>query len=412
MSALIFSGNEYTDATRTLGKQGDGVAIPGGVAVYNGSFNNVLNGGFETNLNGWIALGAGTLISQDSSTFVFGSKSAKVVTPGTNQNEGISYSPGTGTDTIFSGFTYVASCWVTAPLGALMRVVITEKSITGVTLASTSKAFVGTGQKLHVSVSRNFNQATTDQGGIDILTDTNLQAITFNVDGAQIEFANLATPYIETNGSTASSSDGRVRGTAAWMDANQGWFAHRFLMSDLVSSWNAGHSMGVWEWADTAIKGMGLFFTLGTGWTFKRVNTQIDQVTVPGAVTSSQAITTFCTWDSKNLYLSINGSDLVPVACIRGIPAIVSTTFDMGQLTKMASSGFLTGNLFWSAGGKMKLTSANAKTLNGLPNTIAGGNDFPWKADFVWASPSLVSGATVDPPGPTVAFGKKSIYDF
>ena len=52
-----------------------------------------------------------------------------------------------------------------------------------------------------------------------------------HIDGMQVEIQKVSTPYVETDGGTASRSDARIRADVSGLfTATQGWAAFRFRM--------------------------------------------------------------------------------------------------------------------------------------------------------------------------------------
>src|SRR5581483_7525204 len=72
-------------------------------------------------------------------------------------------------------------------------------------------------------------------------------ATTFYVDGIQLEQKGYATPYVETNGSTATRNGSRVQGPAADLNASQGWVSFRFRAGQAGND-SLTHSL--FEWGD------------------------------------------------------------------------------------------------------------------------------------------------------------------
>lgn len=161
--------------------------------------NLLINGGFESNTTGWAGVGGAT-ISRDTTVSRFGGASLKTVTPATS---------GTGPQftsvAVTVGRKYALSAYVLAPVGQSLSLTMDWRN--GSTpIFSNSTAFVGTGQWQRVTVTGIAPATATNvRPLININTAT---VVTFWTDGVQVEDNPAASPYVETNGATASRSSG------------------------------------------------------------------------------------------------------------------------------------------------------------------------------------------------------------
>ena len=230
-TSLTVSGNEITDATRTTNTQGDGKTSPdSSYGVWEGTTNLVTNGGFETNLNQgatWFDNGSGSTLTRITTDAKFGTASMQITNTSapTGASMGIS-------SAVVAGSPVTASAWIKATTGSSINVGVSERTSGDVFVSNHSQSVAATGSWQRVSV-------TYTPAAGNTLARVNVsgpQSVSLLVDGVQLEQKAIATPYVETNGATASRSAARVQAPAAALNATQGWFAVRTRMGWGASS--------------------------------------------------------------------------------------------------------------------------------------------------------------------------------
>jgi hypothetical protein len=370
---LTVSGNEITDATRATNTQGDGLAAPAGFGIWEATTNFCTNGGFETGTAG-AATNIGTeTISRDATASKFGTASLKVVTPGGVVGEGTEITVGGLTN----GATYTMSAWVTAPAGASMKMACNN---------SLASSFVGTGSPQRVVVTGVLSGFTSQV--IDIVTTTTAQAITFHVDGVQVEQKSYATPYVETNGATASRSAASVAAPSSLLSSTQGWFAARVNMGWAKSagpsakaafaSWyfSGGY---IWLWANNT--GVGAGMNDGHGG-------NVDASPI-ATWNSGDHITVIGKWTPSTVACSFNGGAFAPQAQALSLPASGST-FNIGHFPTF-DPRFIDSSVLWFACGTGTLTDADAATINGWGDTVPNMNSLAGTAAAMTAVMPMVT---------------------
>jgi len=162
-----------------------------------GATNLVTNGGFETNTTGWLALGGTGAIARITTDPKFGSACCEVTCGATN--DGIQ---GSGAFTVSAATQYTASAYIKSPAGETITFQWNEYTGGGFTAANSAN-LAGNGQWQRIPVT-----ATTGAGvdGVILFAYSASGAVTFQIDGIQFETGPIATPYIETNGGSASRS--------------------------------------------------------------------------------------------------------------------------------------------------------------------------------------------------------------
>ena len=171
------------------------------------STNLITNGGFETNVTGWNTVN-GT-ITRHTDTSMFGIASGIVVNTASNTTHAYH-------DATISGATlgrrYTASIYVKGDENVAGRVcnILLEEWGGAQPPDGEAEIIVLTGDWQRISVTKTIEQ--NDRTSLRLMIEDNVgisvPGNAFFVDGAQIEEMPLASPYIETDGSTASRPQG------------------------------------------------------------------------------------------------------------------------------------------------------------------------------------------------------------
>lgn len=377
---LTVSGNEITDATRVAGTQGDGLTPPAGFGVWEATTNLCTNGGLETNKTGYTDVSA--TLSRVTSSAKFGSASGQVVTANVQANEG-EYITFVASGSV--AHTLAAWVWRESGSGGTVRVRIASNTGTTITAGSASAALSVTPRQITVTSSALTN-GTTYRAYIE--TDVQ-QALTFNFDGVQPEPKPYATPYVETNGATASRSAARVQAQASLLNATQFWFAIRVN----VSAGLGANVLDAFRWDDGGSNFYTIFIDNGpVRLTMQRGNGVADTVTVPATVTAgTHTLIGFAT--ATQIGLSLDGAAFTKANSTH-LPAGLASLFDIG--TESFLGQWLNGRALWAACGTGTLTDADAATINGYGDTAPTKGQLPVaaKATLVWDS------LTADADGP------------
>ena len=350
---LTVSGNEITDASRTQNQQGDGRTPPdSSYGIWEGTTNLVTNGGFESNTNGWVAYGSGTTFSRDTNVSKFGPASLKVVTDGTIAQQGVyvaaNFSP---------SLTYTASMWVKGPSGANF-VFWSANNFPNIYVNGT---FTGSWQR----VSLTGTTPSYSSSAWLIFQTNSAEAITFWVDGAQFEQKSIATPYVETNGATASRSNSAVTAPSSLINSTQGWASVRMRMS--FASTTIPNSFVIpFTWDDgTGNNAIQLRFN--GSWTTLRCTGGScgSAAVVADTFSAGDFRTVILKWDASTIGISINGGSFT-TASNGNIPSGLGATFRLGS-----GNGFnqVDSDFMWTATGTGTLTNTDATNINNFGNT-------------------------------------------
>lgn len=345
-ATLTVSGNEITDAVRVANVQGDGRAAPdSSFGIWEATTNLCTNGGFKTNLTGWIPSGGNT-IARSTAQAKFGAASHL----GTYQNNvQFCWFPVTLTASVhtFSVWIYVPTAFDGAGLDAKVQGFV---GATGTLLSGVDMSKRDQWQR----VAFTFTPVVGALNGEFVIWNTGANPTPgrfIYLDGFQIEQKSFATPYVETDGATASRSAARVQAPASLLNATQGAFVFR---------WSPG-------WGTTAMPGGGT----GTRTIYdlrddanNRITCRFDEATrtfvidrlAAGAgASASSAAQTFAldsdgtvefVWTATQVKVSVNGGAHVAVGNT-SIPTLAATLADIGS--QGGTVNHIDGRCKWAA---------------------------------------------------------------
>lgn len=394
---LTVSGNEITDTSRAAKIQGDGLSSDSSTGIWETTTNRVQNGGFATTTGGgWgddASSGGGVARTLDSTTAVFGSSSLKVVTAGTGAQEGTRY----GQSPLLSlspSTTYTASAWLkgSGTVGFFLDL------YDGSSVYQTSAGYA-IGQLGNLTLTGGWQRytftfttgAAVASGRISIRTQT-AQAITFWIDGVQLEQKPFATPYVETNGSTASRAGASVHISSTVVDKTQGWAAARIRVGwsssnppeagfEEVFRWTGSNGVDTYSlmWRGATRTWEVARREIGGGWT--------DAVSAAQTFAAGSTFTLIAFWTSNTLGVSVNGGSFTTVTSTP-IPSTMSGQDIYFGSNPLFPERQLDGEILWEAVGTGTLSNADAATINGWGSSDPKRSDFPSSAQatLVWAA--------------------------
>lgn len=352
-----FSGRVLTDAYRSLGLDGDGLAVPGGLGVWEGTTNLCTNGGFESNTTGWTTQNGATL-TRDATQVKFGTQAARLVKPGSSAYEGAVFS----SVAVTNGLAYTISAWIYGAAGDAYILAA----------ANTNIAATGTlGVTGWNRVSASGTATSTASGNITIEGTATPAATTWWIDGVQFEQKSIATPYVETNGAAVSRTGARIQipveyGGTPLLNATQMWLATSHQMG-FPSSTNVGDRF-VLSWMDDSSHMVQFMWHGGANtWRITRANptngTSWDSA-ADSFSTGTYRTVVFAVTAATHA-ISVNGgafsSGGVPFP-----PVIAATLADLGNSPLQGSNLQIDSSMLWAAFGTGVLTSADLAYLNSV----------------------------------------------
>ena len=364
------SGNEITDITRRTNTQGDGL-LPeqGSTGIWEATTNLVTNGGFETGTTGWGTFGGS--ISRITTNKKFGSACLQGITA-----TGSSSGPSSPNVSVTGGATYTGSAWVLLPTGEPFVIRLND----GVGFSSSS--YTGTGEWQYVTHTRTVD-VTATVCGIHILK-SGFPIITILADGVQLEQQPLATPYVETDGASATRAIASAVAPASVLDETQTWVAFRVRMSfDPTADLYAGGYPTLMEWGDDANNKLYMGFAVDADQFYIQRRT-ISGVGAgfAGAYTfaAGSILTVIGRFTATEIAISINGAAFVSTANIL-IPTLAATSFRI--LDTLAANRTFDGDIFWFTTGTGTLTDADAKRIASFNNSPQI-TEFPGAPTWFW----------------------------
>lgn len=339
--------NVITDATRRAAVEGDGLAVPGGFGVWPAATNLATNGGFETNTTGYIDGSGSNVIARVASgtggvTAKFGAAMARGTHGAADAGEWWRYPL-----TLSASTQYTASAWLYIPTAytgtSVPALNITDfTGATGTLTTDFSLALRDQWQRASVTFTTDVDTSGTLRI-IPTVAAVDAGNITY-ADGIQVELGSIATPYIPTDGGTASRSAGSVTVPVQGLfTAAQGW-------------WWAAITPGYAS--TTSLTGARRIVSFGDA----GGSTEIKMLIVPSSDeiyltsdTGSAAIQTHTwalnerigilgAWTAAQNKVSVNGAAFTAAANVP--PVITQTSFDFGRRSvlndsEMAATGIL-----------------------------------------------------------------------
>jgi hypothetical protein len=408
MPALTVTGDPITDAVRALGVQGDGLTPPRGFGIWEATTNLHTQGGYESDAGGVANEGNfATFARSNAHGAKFGSWALVLTATGT----------GAGTVSLFlkSGtrvpvvvgttYTFSAHLWSPSLLSAFLRIRWYDSGGTevGSTSVSPTVALAATkdgSSRLSVTAVAPAGAATMRP----LLTSPAVVAGNILVvDGVQVEAQPLATPYVETDGATATRAAARLTcPVASIVDETQGAVVARILTGfTATSAPHAADSLALWWWEDDSNNLLLLDYEVGADtWRMVRAATVGGQ---GAALSAAQTFGLGATktlagvWTPTQVRIGVDGAALIAAAG-GGIPALAASTFDIGRRA-VGNERWIDSNVLWMAF-LPSLTDAEFAAVHALPDDDPDFRSLGLSALMVW--PAVTADYQV-PPVNTVA---------
>ena len=356
--------NVLTDATRLANVEGDGLPFGSGYGVWPAATNLCINGNATTNTTG-ITDNSSTTSRVTSGVVKFGTTAFEVVSSNLAANEGPSQSVSGG-----AGSTqYTVSAWAWLISGAATVRATLSDSVAG-KQGGTAVALTTTPQKITVT-------ATTGALGASVasfIETTVQQAGTWRCGGWQVETGNVATPYVQTDGGTATRSAGRVQVPVSGLfSATQAWVAVRLVPGWASASPPGTSEAGVFEWGDGTFNNrLVLTWVEATSeWVVARATggTYGNSAVSADTFAASTAITLIGAFEATQTRISVDGAAFSNAANTT-IPDLSAVALaDIGAETADLSRK-QAGHNPWAVIGKGSLTDADAARINSWGNTV------------------------------------------
>ena len=361
VESLTVSGDLITPATRALNVDGDGLPIDSGYGIWPAATNLITNGGFETNTTGWSTtspgawIASGGTLTRITSDAKFGDAAARIVV--TNQQfRGAAFAV-----TLSPTTTYTVSFWYKGT------------QVNGAALFL-GEAGSSTGQSTALSNAADWTRAsatfTTTAGTsyvVGIRTTGSNGSMDIVFDGVQVETGSIATPYIETDGSTESRTAGRIQMPVADLFTETQGAVFARLNAGAASTALAGFPR-VYQLRDDGNNRIDNAYDASSArWGFSRKAAAAGlDVFITDAFAGGAGLSLLSAWTATQLRGSLDGGAFSSVAN-SSIPTLTATTIDIGS--NAGASSWWGGNVRWFATFAGTLTDADAAALDALGDT-------------------------------------------
>lgn len=400
---LQFTGDFIDSDVRELNEEGDGLPQNyQSVGIHVSSTNLLTNGGAETNTTGWTPGGTNSL-SRTTADSYFGSACFQAqYSNALNMGLYAGATLDSNSTYALSGWVYIRSPWSGGDIG------VDQSGFTDTVNVYQVKADASlTDQWQRVWCQIDTDATSPGSGNIRVRADSapsSLQSIRF--DGMQLEKLVAPTPYIETDGATASRTAATIEASASSMSASQGWVAVRcrFGFSNDTSGVTSLSNRYLFQWYDDNNNKMDLFYqdsALGTdAWKFERYDGGLsDTRSIAGSAVEGEEHTVIATWEDGRIRMSLDGAAFVN-ATGSNAPALTSGSFWIG--CNATGSGQWWGDIYWITTGSGLLTDDDAAAIHlaggGQPNVLRQTEKFQVQAFWTKTSGSTVTADDGDAP--------------
>jgi uncharacterized repeat protein (TIGR02059 family) len=369
------SGNEITDSVRAAGIQGDGRSADSSYGIWEATTNLDTNGGFENGSTaGWSPTGGSLANSTEQARF------------GTHGGKAVTSAPGDLVSKAVSGLSastnYSRSLWIyRTETAATLTVVVLNNAGTGNLASATAPSALGW--------SRIVLHPRTESGQTALTTRiaASLGGVTYYLDGAQLEKNVVATPYVETNGSTATRGPAKVSVVGNPVGPTQGWVAVRIRLGwDSTTAFSPDPGI-----VDMSVSNNDALFCY---WDVGSHTFHLERHKGGTGTTAASAVQSFSAGTIKTVIYAWTATD-VRVSVDGGAFVGTGNTTIPGQATLFIGSDQVQGNgsnrqgdsdYLWVAGGSGTLTNTDAATIHAFGDSDHAQGDFPGAATFAWAA--------------------------
>jgi hypothetical protein len=188
--------------------------------LWRGSTNIVTNGGFESNATNWSANNGA--VARSTAQNKFGTASLQVTPNGAGASEGTFSRAGGHGYAASPSVSYSASMWLYSSVARDVHMGFDEYTAADVFITSGSvNASLPAGRWTRVTYTRTTSGTAAFVVPFVYTNDATGGVTPFYVDGVQVEQQPYATPYIETNGATASRSAAYVTAPTRLLNASR-----------------------------------------------------------------------------------------------------------------------------------------------------------------------------------------------
>jgi len=394
---LTLSGNEITDALRTLGLQGDGRTPPdSSVGIWEATTNLHPNSDAASNttshtpFNSTIARVAGGKFGpfeiQVTSSAAGGAFDFYDHTIG-----------GATAGRIFSETVWVKG--IGSTIGTTLSLRLHERGgAQPVAITTATIVLTGSFQRLTVSRTVVENDRTAIRHEITWTAAGAGEVVA--AGGYQIEEKRIPTPNVRTDGASATRAAARVQALASLLDETQGWVAFRLRMGwgTSVEPYGGAGFPELLIWGDDATHVISIFYDEANNRFEARRNNGVGASGAQGAAVSfakGDSVTVVAAWTATQIKISVNASAFASLLSST-VPTLAATTFDVGSGGTLAAGRHIDSDVLWLVGGIGTLAEADAVTLHAFGDTDPGfdpGLPPAARPTFVWPADDATAGS-------------------
>lgn len=291
--------------------------------------------------------------------------------------------------------TYTFSAWVKGQTaGEPLKLYVDEEDSSPTFVKADVVPFTTTGNWQHITDSFT-TAANTASLNLYLFAygSPSAPAATFWTDGLQLEQHPVATPYVETDGATASRTTGDINVSSTGMSASHGWAAIRARLNWTNANPPAagGNSFpGLFEWpgsAGAATDNILIYWNAGR-WHVKYIASSVTQVDLSmqaDAPALGDEVTVILRWTPTSIGSSFNGSSFSSASVATSITDAMALTYSIGR----GDAGqYCDCDILWAAAGAGTLSDADAATINGFADNDPTSQDFPAaaQAQMAWSA--------------------------
>lgn len=297
-----------------------------------------------------------------------GTKAMRVVTTGGAAGAGHSQSGTANMAVVAASTLYAFSGWIYSPTGGETVGIVPESfTAAGAYIAS----HTASNKVLAAGWNRITGTCTTSVGAERLALQyrtTGTISSSLLVKAFQVEQQPIVTPYVPTDGATATRPAARVQAPATLLDETQGWVAMRVRVGwpATVSGLYGGTTTRFFDWTQDANNRIIVYFQEGSDtFAVQRRSGAGAQSRGTSAQTfaAGDVLTLVAAWTATQVKISVNGGAFSADSGSVFIPTLPDTLFDVGG---GASGEVPDSSYLWFACGKGTLSDLDAARLGAM----------------------------------------------
>ena len=305
--------------------------------------NLIANPSAEVDTSGWTAAAGAETVARITTRAQFGSASIEVQTPGTSADEGV-----------YQGFNaaastqYAASAYVRGDGGGTVKIALYD-NIGGSFARSAAVTLTAEWQRITVAGTTSAG-ASTFRAYVRTDESAGAQAITFDVDGLQVEVRADVTSYCDGSLGAGYAWSGVAHASSSMRDASRVESEIPFdAAKGAVAVWlrplwasGAGQQRTVLHRRADANNELHLQHTAAGNWRVEWVSGgSTEFAELAAAHAAGEDVLLVCNWSASTLGVSVNGGTLTETARAAGAPDLFTAVASAIGRQQHAAAGYL-----------------------------------------------------------------------